>query len=145
MRSLWVCQIVECDLQMLGYCCCLIAMTCPALLWSHGLWPTRLLCPWDFPDENAGLGCHFLLQGIFLTQESNPCLLHWQADSLPLSYREAPKKFPGTFKVKFHNFRKSYIIFIVIYSFFLMFIHRWCLILLLCQVKLNPLINTWEL
>ena len=44
----------------------------------------RLLCPWDFPGKNPGVGCHFLLQGIFLTQGSNPhllCLLHWQADS----------------------------------------------------------------
>ena len=32
------------------------------------------------------MGCHFLLQGIFLTQGSNPCLLHWQVDSLPLSH-----------------------------------------------------------
>ena len=30
------------------------------------------------------MGCHFLLQGIFLTQGSNPHLLHWQVDSLPL-------------------------------------------------------------
>ena len=30
--------------------------------------------------------CHFLLQGIFTTQGSNPCLLHWQASSLPLSH-----------------------------------------------------------
>ena len=30
------------------------------------------------------MDCHFLLQGIFLTQGSNLCLLHWQADSLPL-------------------------------------------------------------
>ena len=30
-------------------------------------------------------GCIFLLQGIFLTYESNPWFLHWQADSLPLS------------------------------------------------------------
>ena len=30
------------------------------------------------------MGCHFLLQGIFPTQGSNPCLLHWQVDSLPL-------------------------------------------------------------
>ena len=29
------------------------------------------------------MGCHFLLQGIFLIQGSNPCLLHWQVDSLP--------------------------------------------------------------
>ena len=37
-------------------------------------------CLWDFPDKNTGLGCHFLLQGIFLTQELNPkflpCLLN---------------------------------------------------------------------
>ena len=25
--------------------------------------PARLLCPWDFPGKNAGMGCHFLLQG----------------------------------------------------------------------------------
>ena len=37
------------------------------LLKPHGLQPTRLLCPWDFPGKNTGVGCHFLLQGIFLT------------------------------------------------------------------------------
>ena len=39
------------------------------------LQPTRLLCTWDFPDKNAGVGCHFLLPGIFPTLGSNPCLL----------------------------------------------------------------------
>ena len=34
----------------------------------------RLLCPWDSPGKNTGMGCHFLLQGIFLTQGSNPHL-----------------------------------------------------------------------
>ena len=41
--------------------------------------------PWNFPNKNTGMGCHFLLQGIFPTQGLNPhlfCLLHWQADSL---------------------------------------------------------------
>ena len=33
--------------------------------------PTRLLCPWDYPGKNTGVGCHFLLQGIFPTQELN--------------------------------------------------------------------------
>ena len=33
-------------------------------LQPHGLWLTRLLCPWDFPGKNTGAGCHFLLQGI---------------------------------------------------------------------------------
>ena len=32
---------------------------------------TRLLCPWNFPGKSTGVGCHFLLQGIFLTQGSN--------------------------------------------------------------------------
>ena len=34
----------------------------------QGLEPTRLHCPWDSPGKNAGVGCHFLLQGTFLTQ-----------------------------------------------------------------------------
>ena len=55
----------------------------------RGLWPTRLLCLWDSPGRNTGVGCHFLLQGIFLTQGSNPPLLYWQADSLVLSYQES--------------------------------------------------------
>ena len=53
----------------------------------HGLYPTRLLCPWDFPGKNTGVSCDALLQGIFPTQESNPRLLgllHWQVGSLPI-------------------------------------------------------------
>ena len=46
-------------------------------LQQHGLQPARLLCPWDSPGKNNGVGCHFLLlQGIFPTQGSNPSLLH---------------------------------------------------------------------
>ena len=57
-------------------------------LWSYGLQSARLLCPRDSPGKNTRVGCHALLQGIFLTQGSNPCLLHllhWQAGSLPLA------------------------------------------------------------
>ena len=46
----------------------------------------RLVCPWDSPGKNAGVGGHALLQGIFPTQGSNPlllCLLYRQAGSLP--------------------------------------------------------------
>ena len=35
----------------------------------------------EFSRQEFWAGCHFLLQGIFLTQESNPCLLNWQVDS----------------------------------------------------------------
>ena len=40
----------------------------------HGLQPTRLLCPWDLPGKNIGVGCQSLLQRIFPTQGSNPAL-----------------------------------------------------------------------
>ena len=43
---------------------------------SDSLQPPRLLCPWDSPGKNTGLGWHFLLQGISPTQESYPGLLH---------------------------------------------------------------------
>ena len=57
-------------------CCCgLFAILCPTLLQPHGLWPSRLLCPWNFPDKNTGMGCHFLLLGIFPTQGLNPSLM----------------------------------------------------------------------
>ena len=49
--------------------------------------PTRLLCLRNALGKNTGVGCHFLLQGIFAIQELNLCLLcllHWQVDSLPL-------------------------------------------------------------
>ena len=43
-------------------------------LQPHGLYPTRLLCPWDSPGKNTGVDFHALLQGIFLTQGWNLCL-----------------------------------------------------------------------
>ena len=47
-------------------------------LGPHGLQPTRLLCPWDSPGKNTGVGCYACLQRIFLTQRLNLCLLRWQ-------------------------------------------------------------------
>ena len=58
-------------------------------LQPHGLWPGRLVCPWDFPGKNTAVGSHFLLQGIFPTQGSNPRLwglLNWRVDSSPLHH-----------------------------------------------------------
>ena len=45
---------------------------------ANGLWPARFLCPWNSPGKITGVGCHFLLQGIFLTQGSNPGLPHFR-------------------------------------------------------------------
>ena len=69
----------------------LVAKLCPILVtpWTVAC---RLLCPWDSPGKNTGVGCHALLQGIFLTQRLNPLLLsllHWQAGSLPLAPSQA--------------------------------------------------------
>ena len=64
----------------------MLAQSCLTLR-PHGLQPSRILCPQDSPGKNTGVGCHFLLQGIFLSQGLNPCLLqllNWQVASLPL-------------------------------------------------------------
>ena len=49
--------------------CCLVSKSCLTLLQPHELQPARLLSLWDFVGKNSGVGCLFLLQGIFpLTQ-----------------------------------------------------------------------------
>ena len=57
-------------------------------LQHYGLYPTRLLCPWDSADKNTGVGCHALFQEIFPTQGLSlclSCLLHGQEGSSPLT------------------------------------------------------------
>ena len=44
--------------------------------------------PWDSPGKNTGVGSHFLLQGIFLTQELNLGLLHWRQMLKQRPYRK---------------------------------------------------------
>ena len=72
-----------------------VVQLCPTLR-PHGLQSARLLSPWSFPGKNTKVGRHFLLQGIFLTQWSNPhlpSLLHWQVGSWPLSHLGSPMVF----------------------------------------------------
>ena len=56
----------------------------------HGLQPARLLCSWDSPGKNTGVGCHSFLQGIFLTQASNLGLLHCRQVLYHLSHQGNP-------------------------------------------------------
>ena len=72
------------------YICQSVSQLCPTLR-PHGLGHTKRLYPWDFSGKNTGESWHFLLQGIFPTQGSNLCLLHWQVDSLLLSHLGSPK------------------------------------------------------
>ena len=73
------------------------------LLRPHGLWPARLLCPWDSPGKNTGVGCHFLLQGIFLTQESNPGLLHCRQMLYCLSHQGSPNTGKPAYSMKWQK------------------------------------------
>ena len=68
--SIWLCDPVN-------------QISCPPVFSVHGI----------FSGKNTGVACHCLLQGIFLIQGLNPCLLsllHWQADSLPLHHMGSP-------------------------------------------------------
>ena len=60
-----------------------------------GMQPTRLLCPGDFPGKDTGVGCHFLLQGIFPTQGLNLGLLHCRQILYLLSYKGSPYNYWG--------------------------------------------------
>ena len=79
-------------------CKCVSRSVMPNSLW---LQPTRLLCPWDFPGKDTGVGCYFLLQGIFPTQGSNMGLLHCRQILYLLNYKGSsllclpPAEFPN--------------------------------------------------
>ena len=80
----WLCKL---------YCVCVCVCVCVYALSCVRLFVTPLTIAQQSPlsmafsQQEYWVGCHFLLQGIFLTQESNLNLLHWQADSLPLSHK----------------------------------------------------------
>ena len=64
---------------MLTQECVFVCVSCSVVsdcLQLHGLQPDKLLCPWNSPVKNTGVGCCSLLQGIFLTQGSNLDLPH---------------------------------------------------------------------
>ena len=56
----------------------------------HGLYPARLLWSWNSPGKNTGVGIHSLLQGIFLTQGSNPGFPHCGQILCHLSHQGSP-------------------------------------------------------
>ena len=55
------------------------------ILWTAAC----LLCPWDSPGKNTGVGWHFLLQGLFLTQGWSPGLLHCRQIVYGLSHQRS--------------------------------------------------------
>ena len=65
-----------------------VTQPCPTL--CHPTEPSRLFCPWNSPGKNTGVGCHSLLQGIFLTQGSNLVLSYCRQILYHLSYQWSP-------------------------------------------------------
>ena len=62
-------------------------------LQPHGVYsPTRLLCLRNSPGKNTEVGSHSLLQGIFLTQGSNPGLPHCRQILYHLSHQGSPRE-----------------------------------------------------
>ena len=64
-----------------------VAWLCPTLSDPLDYSPARLLCPWDSPGKNTGVGCHSPLQGIFPTQGSSQHLLHCRQTLYQLSHQ----------------------------------------------------------
>ena len=99
---MWICIIIR--FYHIWYCF-LVLKSCPTLFSAP--WTVAQQVPLSmgfFPGKNTGVGCHFLLQGVFLTQELNPSLLHWQVDSLPLTSPGSP--LPYFYHVKYYSLCK---------------------------------------
>ena len=99
----------------------------------------------EFCRQDSGVGCHFLLQGIFLIQGSNlhlPCLLHWQADSLLLSHLVSPLCYD---QPPFHGqcFKLDYVLHISVYisCLFQVFSNVYPIISYSGFIYLNPLVS----
>ena len=61
---------------------------------AHGLLSTRFLCPQNSPGKNTGADCHFLLQGLFLTQWLNLGVLYCREILYGLSHQGSRYIFP---------------------------------------------------
>ena len=84
-QHLWA--LVSSSIKYVWVCVCVCAQLCLTLCDPTDCNPPGCSVHGSFWAKNTGVGCHFLPQGIFLTQGLNPhlsCLLHWQADSLSL-------------------------------------------------------------
>ena len=65
----WVQSLVRELRSHVSVCVRSVAKSCLTLWQEHGLYPARLLCPWDSPGKNTGVGCYFLLWGELLYLE----------------------------------------------------------------------------
>ena len=69
---------------------CLVVQSCPTTCDPMDGSPPGSSVHGDSPDQNTGMGCHALLQGISLTQGSNPVLPHCKRFLYHLSHQGSP-------------------------------------------------------
>ena len=70
-------------------CVCVIHSVVSDSLQTHGLY-TRLVCLWNYPGKNTGVGCHSFLQGTFPTQGLNLGFLHCKQPLFHLIHKGSP-------------------------------------------------------
>ena len=88
-------------------CVCVCVCVCVSVsdsLQANGLQPSRLLCPWNSPGKNTGVGCHSILQGIFPTQGLISGLLHCRMILYRLSHQGSPVYCFMVYKVLLYPF-----------------------------------------
>ena len=88
-----LCKLYICNRIVCVCVCTCVCVTCSVVYTSlrpHGLKLTRLLCLWNSSGKNTGVGCHFLFQGIFLTQGSNLGLPHCRQILYCLNHQRSP-------------------------------------------------------
>ena len=86
---LWI-SLCICICMYVCICVCAnVAQSCLTLC-NPMDWSPLVLCPWDSPGKNTRVGCHALLQAIFLTQGSNPGLPHCGQILYHLSHQGSP-------------------------------------------------------
>ena len=85
-----------CIIFIVGLCCvlCSVGSVVSISLQLYGLWPARLLCPWDSPGKHTGVGCHALLRESYQPRDGTcfSCVSFIRVGPLP----PAP---PGNFKI----------------------------------------------
>ena len=107
------CNSTEVKHMCVCVCVCVCARACARQLLSRAqlcdprdcMQPDRLLCPWNSPDKNTGVGCQSLLQGIFLTQGQNQ--VSHTADSLPSDPSGKPDSSKCAAKVRMRHYSKG--------------------------------------
>ena len=75
---------------------CVLVASIILTLRCHELQPTRLLCPWNLPGKNTGMGCAFLLQGIFPILGLNLGVPHCTQFLYHLSHQGIPASGSGS-------------------------------------------------